>query len=269
MRSSLLRKPNILLCFAVIILPLLTQANQIEVPEEDGTCGAPLSRNGDVSASGSVLATGTVGEGTDLRPFRNWQEYLLDMGDGRNINQKLAYLFEHQNEFGLNMTHFTEGTFHTKDNLIRKGGYAIHLHPPSVDLTEREKSFIVRHWNRHGRYLYRPSSFLSEKYIFVSHNGDVLFMNVVESDYSYTHIVSDPHTDSVKRELKLLNRLFDHLNDRGMNTGFLDETVESRRFLIEAVVERTGYPHVRSPELFTRGTDGRIVQREIYTATSR
>ena len=172
-----------------------------------------------------------------LTSLRNWQDYLLDMSDGKTLDEKMAYLFKYQDEFGLNIKHLVEGTLHTGDDLIKKGGYGIVLRSYSTD---------------------------DNLLLFVGRNGDTPFMNVVNSVYVRHHMsFSDHHLPGTHLNPLHPPVMTNNPNYRmlHMDRVFLDETIESRRSLIEATTQRTEYPHIVSPERYARDARGRIVSK--------
>lgn len=200
---------------------------------ENGMYEVPISEN-DLF----VLAGAGVGAAipAGLTSLRNWQDYLLDMSDGKTLDEKMAYLFKHKDEFGLDIKHLVEGTPHTGDELIGKGGYGIVL---------------------------RSSSTNDNLLLFIGRNGDTPFINVVNSVYVRPHF----RLGEVRLPGTHLNPLHpppvipNNPNYRmvHMDRVFLDETIESRRSLIKATTERTEYPHIVSPERYARDARGRIV----------
>lgn len=174
-----------------------------------------------------------------LKPLRNWQEYLLDTSDGKSLSKKLSYLFVHEVDFGLGIRHLTKGLFYTKDPLIREGGYAIVL----------RRNFLY-----------------SETSLFIGKNGD--FMDVIRAYPRFittaNYIAISPTIMTAVKPLRPSSSSLNDVHDTGalrMNRISLDDTIESRRKLIEAVAARTNYPHVALPEEYARNARGKIVQK--------
>ena len=270
MKSINLFKLNVLLCCFVYIIPILTNANQEEVEGTEADVLHALERSLDeatltedgmyevllpedhvhILMGGTVALAGAAVQGTGLTPLRNWQEYLLDMSDGKNLDQKLVYLFENQHQFGLNMTHFAEGAVHTSDNLIRNGGYAITLTGPSISIFNDSENFLFIGKAEDGRS----------------------FMNVVERISSI--LTRDtPLEGGMTRPVFVGERIrlvpveppLAMINDvdytMPMVRVYLDETEESRRILIRTVIPRTDNLHVAVPERYAFNARGRIVRK--------
>lgn len=186
----------------------------------------------------AMLASVGAATAGALVPLRNWQEYLLDT-DGRYLDEKLRYLFEHQDEFGLDMRYFE---YRRNISGPNRAYFHVHrYHTSSTTLEILTKEYMT------GDY---------EIVLDPIYSGNQRLSFITDGDYN-----ASISAISIERKRKMGYRVMNV--ERGVyNLEFLTRgnIYTRRRRLIEMIASHTVQPHVALPGSFVRNARGAIVR---------